>query len=51
MQQHLGHTFVPVIRHVQGLKKGAAFMAVIEKALGKEITSRTWDTVAKVTRK
>ena len=31
--------------------KGAAFMAVIEKALGKDITTRTWDTVAKVTRK
>jgi uncharacterized protein (DUF1697 family) len=31
--------------------KGAAFMAVIEKALGKDITTRTWDTVAKVVRK
>ena len=31
--------------------KGAAFMAVIEKALGKDITTRTWDTVAKVARK
>ena len=31
--------------------KGAAFMAVIEKALGKDITTRTWDTVAKLIRK
>ena len=31
--------------------KGAAFMVVIENALGKDITTRTWDTVAKVARK
>jgi uncharacterized protein (DUF1697 family) len=31
--------------------KGAAFMAVIEKALGTNITTRTWETVAKVVRK
>ena len=31
--------------------KGAAFMAVIEKALGKDITTRTWDTIAKVARR
>jgi uncharacterized protein (DUF1697 family) len=31
--------------------KGAAFMAVIEKALGKEITTRSWDTVRKIVRK
>ena len=110
MQQHLGRTFVTIIRPVRGLEKllrlnpfsafelplyakrvitflrdkptkklrlpiqmhgtqiltsktgtiysayvpspkGAAFMAVIEKALGKDITTRTWDTVAKVARK
>jgi uncharacterized protein (DUF1697 family) len=28
--------------------KGAAFMGVIERALGKDITTRTWDTVTKV---
>lgn len=27
--------------------KGAAFMSVLEKALGKDITTRTWDTVRK----
>jgi uncharacterized protein (DUF1697 family) len=31
--------------------KGAAFMAVIEKALGKDITTRSWSTVAKVIRR
>ena len=31
--------------------RGAAFMVVIEKALGKEVTTRTWGTVAKVARK
>jgi hypothetical protein len=28
--------------------KGAAFMTVIEKAVGKDVTTRTWDTVRKV---
>jgi uncharacterized protein (DUF1697 family) len=28
--------------------KSAAFMALIEKTLGKEVTTRTWDTVQKV---
>jgi hypothetical protein len=28
--------------------KGGAFMGVLEKALGKEITTRTWDTVKKL---
>jgi uncharacterized protein (DUF1697 family) len=28
-------------------EKGGAFMGVIERALGKEITTRTWDTVRK----
>ena len=31
--------------------RGASFMAVLERALGKDITTRTWDTVAKVARK
>jgi uncharacterized protein (DUF1697 family) len=28
--------------------KGGVFMSVLEKALGKEITTRTWDTVKKL---
>jgi uncharacterized protein (DUF1697 family) len=110
MQKHLGHSFVTIIRPVQGLRKlirmnpfaqftlppnsrrvvtflrdrptkklrlpiekhgtqiltmrggmiysayvpsprGAAFMSVIENALGRDITTRTWDTVIKVSRK
>jgi uncharacterized protein (DUF1697 family) len=31
--------------------KGAAFMTVIENALGKGVTTRTWETVVKVARK
>jgi uncharacterized protein (DUF1697 family) len=30
--------------------KGAVFMALIEKTFGKDVTTRTWDTVAKVAR-
>lgn len=30
--------------------KGAVFMVLIEKTLGKEVTTRTWDTIAKVAR-
>jgi uncharacterized protein (DUF1697 family) len=30
--------------------KGAIFMTLIEKTFGKELTTRTWDTVAKVAR-
>jgi uncharacterized protein (DUF1697 family) len=30
--------------------KGAVFMTLIEKTFGKELTTRTWDTVAKVAR-
>jgi uncharacterized protein (DUF1697 family) len=30
--------------------KGAVFMQLIEKTFGKEVTTRTWDTVAKVAR-
>jgi uncharacterized protein (DUF1697 family) len=30
--------------------KGAVFMSLIEKTFGKELTTRTWDTVAKVAR-
>ncbi len=30
--------------------KGPVFMALIEKALGKDVTTRTWDTVGKVAR-
>jgi uncharacterized protein (DUF1697 family) len=30
--------------------KGAVFMTLIERTFGKELTTRTWDTVAKVAR-
>ena len=30
--------------------KGAVFMTLIERTLGKELTTRTWDTVSKVAR-
>lgn len=30
--------------------KGAVFMTLIEKTFGKEVTTRTWDTVAKTAR-
>ncbi|HEU4384543.1 MAG TPA: DUF1697 domain-containing protein [Anaeromyxobacteraceae bacterium] len=30
--------------------RGAVFMTLIEKTLGKEVTTRTWDTVARVAR-
>jgi uncharacterized protein (DUF1697 family) len=30
--------------------KGAVFMGLIEKTFGKQVTTRTWDTVAKVAR-
>ncbi len=30
--------------------KGPIFMALIEKTFGKDVTTRTWETVAKVTR-
>lgn len=30
--------------------KGPVFMTMIEKAFGKDVTTRTWDTVAKVAR-
>ena len=30
--------------------KGPVFMSLIEKTFGKELTTRTWDTVAKVAR-
>jgi uncharacterized protein (DUF1697 family) len=110
MQKHLGHSFLTIVRPVEGLKKllrldpfktlafspnakrivtflrhrptkklrlpveihgshilaqkgamvysayvatpkGAVFMTVIEKTLGKDVTTRTWDTVARVARK
>ena len=30
--------------------KGAAFMTLIEKTFGKDVTTRTWDTIARVAR-
>jgi hypothetical protein len=35
--------------HVQS-SKGAVFMTLIEKTFGKEATTRTWDSIAKITR-
>ena len=35
--------------YVQGLKT-PVFMALIERSFGKELTTRTWDTVARLTR-
>jgi len=31
--------------------KGPAFMTLLEKTFGKDITTRTWDTVVKITKK
>jgi hypothetical protein len=31
--------------------KGPVFMALIEQTFGKAVTTRTWDTVAKVVRR
>lgn len=36
--------------HIPG-PKGPVFMSQLEKTFGKDITSRTWDTVIKVTKK
>jgi len=41
-----GEAFSAYIRH----PKGPVFMTLIEKTFGKEGTTRTWDTVAKVAR-
>jgi len=30
--------------------KGPVFMVLIERAFGKEVTTRTWDTLAKIAR-
>jgi len=30
--------------------KGPVFMTLIEKTFGKDVTTRTWDTIAKVAR-
>ena len=38
--------FSVYVRH----PKGPVFMTLIEKTFGKEATTRTWDTVAKVAR-
>ena len=36
--------------HGAPLDRMAVFMTLIEKTFGKEATTRTWDTVAKVAR-
>jgi uncharacterized protein (DUF1697 family) len=41
-----GEVFSAYIRH----PKGPVFMTLIEKTFGKETTTRTWDTIAKVAR-
>jgi uncharacterized protein (DUF1697 family) len=37
--------------HVPNNPKGAVFMQLIERTLGKELTTRTWETVTKVARR
>ena len=37
--------------YVPDPKKGPVFMTLLEKTFGKQITTRTWDTVQKATRK
>lgn len=41
-----GEVFSAYVPH----PKGPVFMTLIEKTFGKEVTTRTWDTVAKVAR-
>jgi len=41
-----GEVFSAYVRN----PKGPVFMTLIEKTFGKETTTRTWDTVAKVAR-
>ena len=43
MQEQLDHSYVPSPR-------GPAFMQLLEKTFGKEITTRTWETLEKVAR-
>jgi len=38
--------FTAYVRH----PKGAVFMQILEQTFGKDITTRTWDTIAKVAR-
>ena len=45
--QRRGQVFSVYVPHPKGL----VFMTHIEKTLGKEVTTRTWETVAKVVRK
>ncbi len=40
MKERLGHAFLTIVRPI----------AALEWTFGKELTTRTWDTVAKVTR-
>lgn len=37
--------------HIPNSPKGPLFMQLIERTFGKELTTRTWDTVAKVVRR
>ena len=41
-----GEAFSAYVRH----PKGPVFMTLLEKTFGKEVTTRTWDTVAKIAR-
>jgi uncharacterized protein (DUF1697 family) len=41
-----GEAFSAYVRH----PKGPVFMTLLEKTFGKEATTRTWDTVAKIAR-
>ncbi len=40
----------PLSAKIPDLMKGPVFMTLIEKSFGKEGTTRTWHTVAKVAR-
>jgi uncharacterized protein (DUF1697 family) len=46
LRQQGGEVFSAYVR----TPKGPVFMQLIEKTLGKEVTTRTWETIAKVAR-
>jgi hypothetical protein len=64
MQQALGRCFLTIVRPLDRLQacaqdgevfsayvpgpRGPVFMALIEKTLGRELTTRTWDTVTRI---
>jgi hypothetical protein len=62
MQEELGQAFLTIVRPIDVLREmlasdpyrtfrlGAVFMTLIDRTFGKELTTRTWDTVARVAR-